>query len=36
MAEWGYISFEELEEIKIPPGFEVDCDCTGRSEKLQR
>jgi hypothetical protein len=26
MAEWGYVSFEELRGIKIPPGFEVDCD----------
>jgi hypothetical protein len=26
MAEWGYLSFEELKSIKIPPGFEVDCD----------
>ena len=26
MAEWGYISFQELKELKIHPGFEVDCD----------
>lgn len=26
MAEWGYISFEELKRIKIPPGFEIDCE----------
>ena len=26
MAEWGYVSFDELKSIKIPPGFEVDCD----------
>ena len=26
MSEWGYLSFEELKQIKIPPGFEVDCD----------
>jgi hypothetical protein len=26
MAEWGYVSFQELKSIKIPPGFEVDCD----------
>ena len=26
MAEWGYLSFEELKAIKIPPGFEIDCD----------
>ena len=26
MAEWGYLSLEELKSIKIPPGFEIDCD----------
>ena len=26
MAEWGYISFEELKSIKIPPGFEIEND----------
>jgi hypothetical protein len=26
MAEWGYISLEEMKRIKIPPGFEIDCD----------
>ena len=26
MAEWGYVSFDELKSIRIPPGFEVDCD----------
>ena len=26
MAEWGYISFRELKELTVPPGFEVDCD----------
>jgi len=26
MAEWGYISFQELKELKVPPGFEVDCE----------
>jgi hypothetical protein len=26
MAEFGYISFEELKSIKIPPGFEIDCE----------
>jgi hypothetical protein len=25
-AEWGYMSFEELRQIKIPPGIEVDCE----------
>ena len=23
-TDWGYISFDELKRIKIPPGFEVD------------
>ena len=26
MAEWGYVSLQELRDLKIPPGFEVDCD----------
>ena len=26
MAEWGYISFSELKELKVGPGFEVDHD----------
>jgi len=26
MAEWGYFSFDELKSIKIPPGFEIDCE----------
>ena len=26
MAEWGYISLDELKRIKIPPGFEIDCE----------
>lgn len=25
-GEWGYISFEELKAIRIPPGFEIDCE----------
>lgn len=25
-AEWGYISFAELKEIRVPPGFEIDCE----------
>ena len=25
-GEWGYISFEELKRIKVPPGIEVDCE----------
>ncbi len=24
-AEWGYISFTELKQIRITPGIEVDC-----------
>jgi len=24
LAEWGYISFTELKQIKVPPGIEVD------------
>ena len=26
MGEWGYISFRELKELRIPPGIEVDRD----------
>jgi hypothetical protein len=26
LAEWGYISFEELRQIRVPPGIEVDCE----------
>ena len=26
MAEWGYVSFRELQELKIPPGIEVECE----------
>jgi hypothetical protein len=26
MAEWGYISFQELKEIKIQGGLEIDCE----------
>ena len=25
-AEWGYISYRELREVKVEPGFEVDRD----------
>ncbi len=41
MAEWGYASFQELKELKIPPGFEVECDAfwevkkAGRVEKIR-
>src|SRR5512139_3918277 len=26
MAEWGYISFQELKSLRIPAGFEIDCE----------
>ena len=26
MAEWGYVSLQELKSIKVRPGFEVDND----------
>jgi len=26
MGEWGYISFNELKQIRVPPGIEVDCE----------
>ena len=26
MAEWGYIYFSELKQIRVPPGIEVDCE----------
>jgi hypothetical protein len=25
-AEWGYISFAELKNIRIPPGIQIDCE----------
>ena len=25
-AEWGYISYKELQSLRVPPGFEVDRD----------
>jgi hypothetical protein len=33
MAEWGYISFRELKELKVRPGFEVDCDLFWKVKK---
>ena len=36
MAEWGYVSFEELKGIKIPPGFEIDLKHVGKSKKPSR
>ena len=32
-AEWGYISYSELKEIRIPPGFEVERDLHWRPRK---
>ena len=26
MGEWGYISYKELRDILVPPGFEVEYD----------
>ena len=26
MAEWGYVSLREVKELKIAPGFEVECE----------
>ena len=34
MGEWGYISFEELKGIRIPPGFEVDCEVFDAPRKV--
>ncbi len=25
-AEWGYFSLDELKEVRVPPGFEIDRD----------
>ena len=33
MAQWGYFSFEELKRIKIPPGFEIDCETCWQVKK---
>jgi hypothetical protein len=33
MAEWGYVSFQEIEQIKIPPGIEVDCETCWQIKK---
>ena len=32
-GEWGYVSFEELKGIKIPPGIEVDCEVFDQPRK---
>ena len=32
-TDWGYISFDELKRIKIPPGFEIDCDSCWQVKK---
>lgn len=33
MAEWGFISFDELKEIKIAPGIEIDCEINWQIKK---
>ena len=33
MAEWGYISFQELRQLKIRPGIEVDRDLYWKQRK---
>ena len=33
MAEWGYISSEDLKRIRIPPGFEVDWEVFDEARK---
>lgn len=35
MAEWGYISLDELKHIRIPPGFEIDCEKGWRIKKAR-
>jgi len=35
MAEWGYISFRELREIKLRPGIEVDRDLYWEPKKAK-
>jgi hypothetical protein len=42
MAEWGYISFQELKEIRFQGGFEIDCEIfdspqkAGEIDKIRR
>jgi len=31
-AEWGYMSFQELKQIRVPPGIEVDCTAKSRNK----
>ena len=33
MAEWGYISFTELKEIRVGPGVEIDCEINWKVRK---
>ena len=33
MGEWGYISFQELKKLRIPPGIEVDRDLHWQPQK---
>lgn len=32
-AEWGYVSFQELKELKIFPCFEIDCEVFEKPRK---
>ena len=32
-SEWGYISYDEIRELKTPQGFEVDRDLHWKSQK---
>ena len=34
MAEWGYISFQELKEIKLQGGLEIDCEILDPPRKV--
>ncbi|HPD61035.1 MAG TPA: DUF2958 domain-containing protein [Thermodesulfobacteriota bacterium] len=36
MAEWGYISFEELKQIRISPGIEIDCEIFNTPRKASQ
>ena len=34
MAEWGYVSYRELRELNVPPGFEVERDLHWKPRKV--
>ena len=34
-AEWGYVSYDELDELKIGPGFEVDWEKNWEPKKVR-